>query len=321
MQEIGQQAARGSCYRFLPTLETTLLTVLMAAAWPGLMWYSAGGLRSRRRPSELCKAAGLGLIETARVFLALELLRQHAAVGGLGESHFGWSAAALKAGAAEHPLVQSAGAAADVRGGGHGLARATTLGRLAGTNVFYRGPVVLFAGCCTGFFARGSVVFQAMIAARRGGWLERFRYVWYPLCVLTPAALAVLAAAGYHYTARQLVIRLILTAYVLVGGVVCRALLLRWTLVNQRKLAIEQARQRARPLSRKTPPARSLRPADCRPRPTPRTRSGHDQHPDPPPDRIFVGRGVCLGCCGVPGSTCCRPWAAQWRSLADDCQR
>ena len=32
--------------------------------------------------------------------------------------------------------------------------------------------------------------------------------------------------------------------YALVGGVVCRALLLRWTLVNQRKLAIEQARQR-----------------------------------------------------------------------------
>ena len=89
-----------------------------------------------------------------------------------------------------------------------------------------------------------SVVFQAMIAARRGGWLERFRYVWYPLCALTPAALAVLAAAGYHYTARQLVVRLILTSYVLVGGIVCRALLLRWTLVNQRRLAIEQARQR-----------------------------------------------------------------------------
>jgi potassium-dependent mechanosensitive channel len=87
-------------------------------------------------------------------------------------------------------------------------------------------------------------VFQAMVAARRGGLLERFRYVWYPLCTLTPAALAILAAAGYHYTARQLVIRLILTTYVLVGGIVCRALLLRWTLVNQRKLAIEQARQR-----------------------------------------------------------------------------
>jgi len=83
-----------------------------------------------------------------------------------------------------------------------------------------------------------------MIASRRDGWLERFRYVWYPLCALTPAALAILAAAGYHYTARQLVVRLILTVYVLVGGIVCRALLLRWTLVNQRKLAIEQARQR-----------------------------------------------------------------------------
>jgi potassium-dependent mechanosensitive channel len=89
-----------------------------------------------------------------------------------------------------------------------------------------------------------SVVFQAMIVERRGGWLERFRYVWYPLCVATPAALALLAAMGYHYTARQLTLRLILTAYVLVGAVVCRAMLLRWTLVNQRRLAIQQARRR-----------------------------------------------------------------------------
>ena len=28
------------------------------------------------------------------------------------------------------------------------------------------------------------------IAARRGGWMERFRFVWYPLTLLTPAALA-----------------------------------------------------------------------------------------------------------------------------------
>ena len=31
IQEIGEKAARGSCYHFLPTLEVSLLTVLMAS--------------------------------------------------------------------------------------------------------------------------------------------------------------------------------------------------------------------------------------------------------------------------------------------------
>ncbi len=58
--------------------------------------------------------------------------------------------------AAEHPLVQPAGAGADVRGGDDGLAGERPLGRLAGAGVFRRGAVVLFAGACTAFFARGA---------------------------------------------------------------------------------------------------------------------------------------------------------------------
>ena len=48
--------------------------------------------------------------------------------------------------APEHPLVQPAGAALDVRGGGHGLAGERSLGHVAGANLFHRGAAVLCPG-------------------------------------------------------------------------------------------------------------------------------------------------------------------------------
>lgn len=243
LQEIGEITARGSCYRFLPTLESTLLTALISAGWPGLMWYFGWRLTGAANASELCKAVGCGLSETSRVYLALELLRHTCCYRGLGESHFGWSASALKL--LRHnirwfslPLLLLMCVTVAMAWQENDRWD-SSLGRMC-----FVSALLCFAFVLHRILRPTSSVFQAMIASRSDGWLDRFRYVWYPLIVLTPASLAILAAVGYHYTARQLIIRLILTMYVLVGGIVCRALLLRWTLVNQRKLAIEQARQR-----------------------------------------------------------------------------
>jgi potassium efflux system protein len=247
IEVIGQQAVRGSCCRFLPTMEASALTALMASAWPGLMWYIGWRLSSA---GDLYKPFGLGLSETAKVFLALELFRNICRRGGLGEAHFGWSTSSLKLlrqnlqwfSLPVLPLMYVAVAMAWCNVSPHGDLNAAldaALGRLA-----FIAALLCFSLVLHRVFRPTSVICQTMIAERHGGWLDRFRYVWYPLIALTPVALAILAAVGYHYTSRQLVTRLILSTYVLVGGIVCRALLLRWTLVNQRKLAIEQARQR-----------------------------------------------------------------------------
>jgi potassium-dependent mechanosensitive channel len=243
IQEIGEKTARGNCYRFVPTLEATVLTVVAAGAWPAVMLYVGWRLTVAAGSPYVCQWLGHGLTETARVFLALELLRRICCPQGLGESHFGWSASALKVlranlrwFSAPALLLMCVVVTFAWKEDPHWDA---SLGRACFIAAF-----LCFSLALHRVLRPGSPVFQAMIVARRSGWLERFRYVWYPLCVLTPATLALLAAVGYHYTARQLAVRLILTSYVLVGGIVCRALLLRWTLVNQRKLAIQQAKQR-----------------------------------------------------------------------------
>jgi potassium efflux system protein len=241
--EIGEKTVRGSCCRFLPTVEVVALTALMSLAWPGLFWWIGWRLWSATPAADVCKALGAGMTTTARVFLALELVRLCCAPGGLAEAHFDWSAAALRLlrkhirwfKLAALPLMCVAVTMTwqDNDQWDASLGRFCCLAALA-----------CFAWALNRVFRPSGVVFQTMIADRRGGWLERLRYVWYPLLSLTPAALALLAAVGYHYTARQLATRLILTAYVLVGGIVARALLLRWALVSKRKLAMEEARKR-----------------------------------------------------------------------------
>ena len=241
--KIGEKAARGNCCRFWPTLETALLTVLVAVGWPGLVQYVGWRLTVAAGDSTLCLALGHGLTETARVFFALELLRLICCPRGLAEAHFGGSVGASKLIRSNirwfsAPALLLMGVAVTMAWQDNNDWDAS-LGRIA-----FVAALLCFSLALYRVLRPSSALIQAMIAVRRDGWLERFRYVWYPLCVFTPVALALMAAAGYHYTSRQLVIRLILTVYVLVGGLVCRALLLRWVLVNQRSLAIEQAKKR-----------------------------------------------------------------------------
>jgi potassium efflux system protein len=214
------------------------------------LWYLGWRLIAAADASELCKSIGEGLTAAAHICFVLELLRHTCAHQGLGEAHFGWPASALKLvrqnlrwfSLPVLPLVcmfvaLNEAAAALSRPENDSwdgsLGRMCFIVALSGFALFLQRILRLGGG-----------VSQAVIASRRGGWLDRLRYVWYPLGVLTPVALAILAAAGYYYTAQQLAARLVATAYLLVGAVLVRAVLLRWTLVNQRKLAIEQARQR-----------------------------------------------------------------------------
>ncbi|MBU4399570.1 MAG: hypothetical protein KKE86_09585, partial [Planctomycetes bacterium] len=241
--EIGEKAARGSCYRFLPTVETVALTFLSAVAWPGLVWWLGWRLTTADDASDLCKAVGAGLIIAAGVYFVQRLLWRACCGKGLGEAHFGWSASALKLlrqnlrwlGMSVLPLAFVAA----VMGSQDNGEWDNSLGRIC-----FVAAISCFAIFTQRILRPTGGVFQAIIAYQRGGWLDRFRYIWYPSAVLIPASLAALAAAGYYYTAQHLAVRLAATICLLVGAVMLRAVLLRWILVNKRKLAIEEARKR-----------------------------------------------------------------------------
>ena len=77
-----------------------------------------------------------------------------------------------------------------------------------------------------------------------GGWLKPLQITWRPAVTALPAILAVLAAVGYYYTAQQSALRILQTVAMMLAVLTLGGITRRWLLVNRRRLAREQAKQR-----------------------------------------------------------------------------
>jgi potassium efflux system protein len=78
----------------------------------------------------------------------------------------------------------------------------------------------------------------------QGGWLERLRYLWYPLSFILPVIFAVLAGMGYFYTTRHLYEKFIITIILILLTILIRAMFVRWLMVAQRRLAVLERQKR-----------------------------------------------------------------------------
>jgi potassium-dependent mechanosensitive channel len=247
IQKIGDMAAAANCYRITPTIEALFLTLLIAAIWPGLMAYLSWRMLALDA-SEFCKAIGAkaigaGLASTALVNFVLELLRSTCRPNGLGEAHLGWPGHNLQV-LRQHlkwlnvvvlPLVFIVAAL-------HAEENERwndSLGRLC-----FIATMLFSALFLQRILRPGTGVFQEYLASRRGSWMDRLRYVWYSAVVFLPLFLAGLAMAGYYYTSQQLAARMVISFYVFLGLILLGSFLLRWLLVNRRKLAMATARRR-----------------------------------------------------------------------------
>jgi potassium efflux system protein len=243
LEKIGELAARGCCYRFRPTIESLVLTLLMPVILPGILWYVSWRLSAELDASEWCKAVGRGLASMAKVYFVFGTLQQVCRPKGLGESHFGWNPAGLKMLRAQIRWFLVASLPLTfliaVMTNQENERWRDSMGRMG----LIAGAVVFAVFQQRALRPNGSVS-EALLASRRGGWLDRLRYVWYPLVVLYPLVLAVLAGVGYFYTAQHLSRRIFTTIYLVLGLMLLRAVLMRWALVNRRKLTIEHARKR-----------------------------------------------------------------------------
>jgi potassium efflux system protein len=90
----------------------------------------------------------------------------------------------------------------------------------------------------------GGPLMKTYLKQRQGGWIERLRYVWYPLFFILPVVFAVLAGMGYFYAARQLSEKLIITIILILIAIMVRAMFVRWLMVAQRRLALLERKKR-----------------------------------------------------------------------------
>jgi potassium-dependent mechanosensitive channel len=243
IQRIGEVAAAANCYRLAPTVEALFFTLLIAAIWPGLLACLAWRMIVPLDASVFCKAVGAGLAATALIFFVLELLRNTCRPKGLGEAHLGWPSHNLQLlrrhlkwlNVVSLPLVfiVSTLHAREIERWNDSLGRLCFIAVMLASAVFLQRILRPDEG-----------VFQQYLMSRRGGWMDRLRYVWYPAAVLLPISLAGLATAGYYYTSQQLAARMVISFYVSLGLLLLGSFLLRWVLINRRKLAMATARRR-----------------------------------------------------------------------------
>ncbi|MHB8901316.1 MAG: mechanosensitive ion channel domain-containing protein, partial [Thermoguttaceae bacterium] len=243
LNDVGRRAELANCGSLLPTMEALGLTAGLSGVIPGILWYLAWRLNVQPAPSTFCSAAAAALTFTAGAYLVLDLLEKQCRRNGLADSHFDWPASALRpirhyvrlAKVIVLPLmfvVVTMDSQPNDRWG-------DSLGR-----VCFIGAMVAFAVLLQRSLRPRGPLYQALLATQRDAWSLSFRIVWYPVIILLPVALALLAATGYYYTAQQLSGRMLTGGYVLLGLMLSRSLLLRWVLVRRRKLAIHHARQR-----------------------------------------------------------------------------
>jgi potassium-dependent mechanosensitive channel len=241
--EIGESAARATCYRVFPTVEALFLTILLAAAWPCVLWHVAWRLNVISEAADFAKVIADGLSFTAGTFLAVAFLYQLCRRGGLAYAHFAWPDANLRIlrryARWTMLLILPLGfvaASADSPGAERGV---DSLGRLC-----FAASLVISSLMAAHFLRPSGGLFQSIIADRPNSWFARLRFLWYPASWLLPLSLAGLSMAGYYYTAGQLADRIGVTACIIWGLVLARSSLLRWVLMRRRNLAMKHARER-----------------------------------------------------------------------------
>ena len=237
-EEMGTLVRSFRTDRFVYTLRALVQTLLLALPWPLLAWTI--GRMASDSPQELIGSAGVALRQMSKVWLVLRFLRGILAEKGVGAVHFRWPAAGLATVRNEllwfTPLAVVLGFVAFTLEG-QSLERgwSDSLGRAA----FVAAMVGLAAFLHRLFRAESRLWATAPTSGK--GLLGRTHRIWSFIATGLPAALALLAAAGYYYTAIQFELRLRYSIGFALVLILVNALLLRWLFITRRRLAVAQA--------------------------------------------------------------------------------
>lgn len=245
----GQLAQRGTCTTFRPTLRAAWLTVLLAALWPGVVWFFAMRLPLVTFESPFVFAVGQGLMAVAWGYLPLELLLQICRRDGLADHHFDWPESTIQLFRRTVPRLTLCGLplafvtatlyASESQFSADAAETTDSIERIG-----FVATTVLLALFLRSVLRPETGILREYLVAHPDGWLDRLKFFWYWGAVLSPLCLAGLTVAGFYFTAQQLAWRLFATITFVLSVQLVRAFLERLLIVQRRKLSIEQARKR-----------------------------------------------------------------------------
>ena len=245
LQDTAAPLKHASTDRFGHTLRALLLTLALAAPGPLVLGVAGWSLTSAMPGTELSLLLGNYLIRVALALYVLLALRALCLPGGLAIEHFRWA----------EPDVRRLGT--ELRWLTWVLVPAIFLLRLsmslnpASAGGLMTGLGLLVALVALGLFfyrvlhPRHGVLRQQRLSAH-AGLLYRAYPVWFPLLVVFPLVLLVLAWKGYIYSVVTLSNAFSVTVATIIALILLHGLAVRWLRLARRRLALLAARERRR---------------------------------------------------------------------------
>ncbi len=244
VDELGVEAARGSCVSFWPTVRALFFTILGAVGWPLIpLIFGIAILYAPLKGSVLFYAVGRSLILASLFAIPVEVLRRIMRPQGIGKMHFEWaddSVIKLKQNLSWAVLP--------------GALIVFSVSLLHNLDLSHRVDMlerILFVGgmLFAAYFLHRTCnaktgVFSGYLRSNEKSWANQTAGLWVGGILLVPLTLAFLAFWGFYYTA----LNLAECAYAtLVFGLIVetiRGLARRFILVRRRKAFIQTAKRK-----------------------------------------------------------------------------
>ncbi len=227
----------------LYTLQALTWTLLLAMAWPLLLLSTGLQLHEAISPSAFTGAVSEALILLSEALFILLAFAIFCARDGVAARHFRWPRASLEVlrpniyiliytflplGFISIVVINS-----NISDQGVGLGRLVFVLMMFALTLFFYRVLNPSRGVLRPFYLRQNKTTMTGI-----------RYGWLILAVLLPTACALLATAGYLYTAGILVRSFVETLFLLLELINFQQFIVRWLLVMRARLALQAAREK-----------------------------------------------------------------------------
>jgi potassium efflux system protein len=243
LRATGQNVGKPRIDKYLYSFQALLLTLLLAAPWPLLLVIPGWQLDEAIDATDFAKGMAHALLWVAPPLYYLQIFRILCTPGGLAEVHFRWPEQSLTM--LRHQLNRLTLTFIPAVFLAVLTLNLTTLKTGAGIE---RLAFVLVLTTLALFFYRLFVprrgALQPYMSHKPTSLFTRLRYLWLVMSVAVPVTLAILAVAGYHYTAGILTGSLIKTMWLILLLVIAHQMVVRWLLLTRRRLAFRAAVER-----------------------------------------------------------------------------
>jgi len=227
------------------TVRALGLTLLIALPWPLVIAATGWALVESYEAAAFTKSVGQALITLSMLLFELRALQLLVTAGGVAEVHFGWREAGLRR--LRHdlgwllPLLVATAVltmlafASATQYWGSGLGRAAFVLVMLVVAVFFFRLTRPNGG-----------TLSVLLANSQQSRTFRLRHLWFVLLVGSPLVAVVISLAGYMYTAATLIRDILNTVWFSLLVIVLHQFVIRWLVLNQRKLRLQAARERRR---------------------------------------------------------------------------